>query len=490
LDRRGTWEVFLDVDSISPGTEFDRVILQTVGRSDIMLALVGPGWVGVGATRLFNPADFMRRELAAGLAAGIPVVPILLRDATLPLASAVPEDLAPLLGRQAFQLRDQTWRADVDRLVRNIEALVSEHQSARAARLTHEVSVGTVPDTATDQRTGDSERAARCCAGSVAWFGAALLASFHSGPSVTVMAGLAGAFNVFLVTASLVSPLRSAIRWSCVVAAGVISSFIWRWFTGYLSFDNGLLCAALVTGFLTVPLEPIRLREAAFRTPHRGWRCAIGAIAWFVAAVVGYFTMRSLTSEDSAIPLAAAGAVGGAVNGFLLGRVAENGRWSWRTGLWLAATAAAGAGVWRVVGSAYQEPFIPAPLMTGLFTGIALARPLPVREGTLIGPTWRGVVGALTCGVIGLVVSLRPDVLPEGSETTVAVATGMFCGVINGVLLSIDAWWKRLAWTIASATIGGVVWGLLQSIYAENFFVYAIAASAIAVIMFHRLQRV
>jgi len=489
-DRRSSWEVFVDIDSISPGTEFDRVILEAVGRSHIMLVLVGPSWVGAGADRFFEPGDFVRREIAAGLAACIPVLPILLRDATLPAASAIPDELAPLLKRQAFRLRDQTWRADVDGLIRSIEALLREQEAARAARRGPDVTP-TVGAPSAGHRSGDAERAGRCLGGSVAWFAGALLAAYQSGSSAMILGGLVGAFNAFLVTASLVTSLHPVIRAVIVLAASLLSSVIWQTFRSQYGSENGALCAVLITGFFTVPWQPIRLQWAALRTPHRGWRCTVGAVAWFVAAVVGYFSKRRFsTSDDSAVPLIIAGAIGGAVNGFLLGRVAENGHWSWRTGLWTLSTAMMGAVVWNLMGRIYDEPFIPAPILTGLLTGIGLARALPARhERVPLGSTWRGVIGALTFGVMGLLLSLSWSVLPYERALRVVVGLGMLGGVVTGLLAMSKPWSKRLGWTTALSISGGAVWGLFYRAYEDSFVAYAVVASATAAIAFHRLSQ-
>jgi hypothetical protein len=47
-----------------------------------------------------------RRDDTAGRAAGGPVVPVLVGDARFPAAAELPEDLRPLLQRQAIEIRD------------------------------------------------------------------------------------------------------------------------------------------------------------------------------------------------------------------------------------------------------------------------------------------------------------------------------------------------------------------------------------------------
>jgi hypothetical protein len=487
LDRRKAWDVFIDIDSIAPGRQFDRVIEEAVGRSDAMLVLIGPSWIGSGLSRLFDPDDFVRREIVAGLAAEIPVVPILLRDAVLPSPTALPEDLLPLLRRQAFRLRDQTWRTDIDALVLSLETLTQHREPADTSRPVRDGrpkvhATGALPV----QRTGDAARAARCVVGSLAWFGAAALTASQIGGSVELLGGAAGALNVFLATASLMTPLPHSVRWPIVLGAAVVLGTLWRTVTGYFGLDNGALCAALLSGFVTVPWQPIRLRSVAFRLPHRGWRCTVGALAWLVAAVVGYFATESFTSKVA--PLWMAGAFGGAVNGFLIGRVAENGRWSSRTPLWTAALSLGGAATWFALGTVYPEPFVPAPLITGLITGIVLALPLPVAEGNAIGSTWRGVVGSSAFGVIGLLLALSGHLLPSDSEPSAAVVgTGLLVGGANGLLIKARAWSTRMTWVTGCGLVCGIGWGGLQLAYPESYIVLAIIGSAAGAFILHQV---
>src|SRR4051812_14372865 len=76
-------QVFMDIDSIPPGADFVEILSSWVDECDILLALIGPGWIGTadsrtGQPKLQNPEDFVRIEIREALLRGIPVVPILL----------------------------------------------------------------------------------------------------------------------------------------------------------------------------------------------------------------------------------------------------------------------------------------------------------------------------------------------------------------------------------------------------------------------------
>src|SRR5665213_3682485 len=55
----GRQTVFRDIDNIPPGVDFRRHVDTVLDESDIILAVVGPRWIGprVNQSRLASPAD-------------------------------------------------------------------------------------------------------------------------------------------------------------------------------------------------------------------------------------------------------------------------------------------------------------------------------------------------------------------------------------------------------------------------------------------------
>jgi hypothetical protein len=125
VNRFGARNVFQDVATIEPGTDFMQRVSEALAASDVALVVIGGDWVTAtepgGGRRLDDPDDFVRREVSAALAAGLPVVPVLVAGAELPAADELPEDLRALVNRQAARLRDESWHLDVDALVRRLE---------------------------------------------------------------------------------------------------------------------------------------------------------------------------------------------------------------------------------------------------------------------------------------------------------------------------------------------------------------------------------
>jgi hypothetical protein len=133
--RFGADHIFQDVEAVSAGADFVHEIGGALDRCDAVLAVIGPSWATVagpdGRPRLDDPDDYVRREVAGALQRDLPVVPVLVGGASLPGADALPEDLRPLLRRQAVALRDSSWQRDVDGL---IDSLRGEREPAEVRR--------------------------------------------------------------------------------------------------------------------------------------------------------------------------------------------------------------------------------------------------------------------------------------------------------------------------------------------------------------------
>ncbi|WP_426562581.1 toll/interleukin-1 receptor domain-containing protein [Angustibacter sp. McL0619] len=138
----GRANVFQDVATIVPGVDFPEEVDGWLARSDALLAIIGPGWLGAltaeGERRLFQADDLVRMEVAHGLRSDVRVVPVLVGGAALPSAAELPQDLKELATRQAITLRDDTFHQDVERLLRSLRgepSLAPQGLRGRRARL-------------------------------------------------------------------------------------------------------------------------------------------------------------------------------------------------------------------------------------------------------------------------------------------------------------------------------------------------------------------
>ncbi len=115
-------QLFFDIDNIEPGVDFVRVLKEQVERCDVLLAIIGPGWLdardGLGARRLDNPKDFVRIELETALARDIRVIPVLVDGARMPGEAELPEPLRALTNRQAVRLAHERFASEAEDLAR------------------------------------------------------------------------------------------------------------------------------------------------------------------------------------------------------------------------------------------------------------------------------------------------------------------------------------------------------------------------------------
>lgn len=118
-------DIFIDVDNIPVGVDFVDHLESQVAQCDILLAIIGPGWLtaknaATGMRRLDDPKDFVRIEIAAALLRGIPVAPVLLDGTPFPAEYELPDDLKPLVRRNGADVRRVSFDVDVRRLIHGI----------------------------------------------------------------------------------------------------------------------------------------------------------------------------------------------------------------------------------------------------------------------------------------------------------------------------------------------------------------------------------
>ena len=130
----GRDHVFLDVVGIDAGVDFVDTLDKAVGACDVLLAVIGRDWLSCcdkqGRRRLDDPNDFIRAEISAALKRDVRVVPVLVEGAQMPPTDELPEELKRLTRRQAVELRDSRWDADVEALIANLEKLSAQPGTA------------------------------------------------------------------------------------------------------------------------------------------------------------------------------------------------------------------------------------------------------------------------------------------------------------------------------------------------------------------------
>ena len=124
-DVFGKTHVFRDVDAIPGGSDFEDKIRESIARSDVVLAVIGPNWSTIadetGRRRLDDPEDLLCLELRIGLESGKRVIPVLVDGARMPKRDKVPAFLHRMLRIQSVEVIDRRFEDDIRDLVEAIE---------------------------------------------------------------------------------------------------------------------------------------------------------------------------------------------------------------------------------------------------------------------------------------------------------------------------------------------------------------------------------
>ena len=132
----GKDRIFMDIDTIEPGEDFVTIIEEAVSSCDILIAIIGRQWLksaSQNTSRLDNPHDFVRLEIATALNRDIRVIPVLVQRASMPTAQDLPDDLAKFSRRNAIELSDLRWQSEVDQLIAVMERVLAKREQQRQA---------------------------------------------------------------------------------------------------------------------------------------------------------------------------------------------------------------------------------------------------------------------------------------------------------------------------------------------------------------------
>lgn len=140
VDAFGKENIFKDVDSIPLGKDFREVLREAVAQCDVLLAIIGRHWLDIkdenGNRRLDDPGDFVRIEIESGLQRdSCLVIPVLVDNAILQRADALPTDLRELTFKNATVVRDDPdFHNDVTRIIRELSRISESEPSSKTVR--------------------------------------------------------------------------------------------------------------------------------------------------------------------------------------------------------------------------------------------------------------------------------------------------------------------------------------------------------------------
>ena len=122
----GDDSVFMDIDSIPFATDFRDHIQKEMHKADVVLAIVGPQWLGAKRGRRYRieeETDPVRIEIESAFKLGIPLMPILVGGARMPQPSELPPSLEkfPFINAPSVD-SGRDFRLHIDRVMRSIDA--------------------------------------------------------------------------------------------------------------------------------------------------------------------------------------------------------------------------------------------------------------------------------------------------------------------------------------------------------------------------------
>ena len=119
----GKENIFLDENQIKTATKFPDQIKNALDRSDILLAVIGPQWATIndsnGNPRIHDPDDWVRIEIETAIARKLPIIPILVNNASPVVASDLPSSIHEITLIQALPFHNEhnAFEHDIERLV-------------------------------------------------------------------------------------------------------------------------------------------------------------------------------------------------------------------------------------------------------------------------------------------------------------------------------------------------------------------------------------
>jgi TolB-like protein len=125
VGRYGDDSIFMDIDNIPFGKDLRQFIHDALAQSDIFMAVVGPQWLGVdasGNSRIHADADPVRIEVELAQQMGIPIIPVLIGNTTMPAAAQLPDVIKDFTFINAAKVDPgRDFHQHMERLIRSMD---------------------------------------------------------------------------------------------------------------------------------------------------------------------------------------------------------------------------------------------------------------------------------------------------------------------------------------------------------------------------------
>lgn len=125
-NKYGRQFIFKDVTNIKAGVYFPEIVESAITNSSILVVIIGPGWRGkrfLRKARIFDSADWTRREIETAIKTGTHILPVLVNNGKMPSKNDLPESLHQFADLNAISLTDERWEQDIEDVYAEAEHL-------------------------------------------------------------------------------------------------------------------------------------------------------------------------------------------------------------------------------------------------------------------------------------------------------------------------------------------------------------------------------
>lgn len=140
----------MDISNISFRLDLSEAIEEQLRDCGAFIVIIGREWLSLrnGQRRIDQEDDYVRVEIATAIARNIPIIPVLVQDASMPREDQLPADLQPIVTRQALQITDVYFDDDILRLIETLARTLGDEHPPNADKLpvTQDTSPDVVPN--------------------------------------------------------------------------------------------------------------------------------------------------------------------------------------------------------------------------------------------------------------------------------------------------------------------------------------------------------
>jgi WD40 repeat protein len=129
--------IFRDIDDIPLGIDFRQHINETLLKTNILLAIVGPEWLGRRgeAERMVEEADPVRVEIETALRRRVPIIPVLIGNTKMPTDEQLPPGMKDFAFRNAVKVdTGLDFDYHMDRLIRAMDVILEKKSPPSAEK--------------------------------------------------------------------------------------------------------------------------------------------------------------------------------------------------------------------------------------------------------------------------------------------------------------------------------------------------------------------